>query len=158
MKICAFLFLSFALTALGFAANKSRESQTEDIHEAVFRWQFDHNGSGLQKKAKVYFIELGEESTDPTGEFLKRFAGNRPPVRKGSECTGTGTGEAVRDKKTGEEGLLFHVSKVAWKPDTKVEVKGGYFERGLSSSENTYTVEKEKGKWRVKNDHIDIIS
>jgi hypothetical protein len=64
----------------------------------------------------------------------------------------------VRDKKTGEEGLLFHVSKVVWKSDTEVEVKGGYYERGLSSSANTYTVKKENGKWKVKNDHMDIIS
>ncbi len=32
----------------------ARESQEDDIREAVFRWQFAHNASSQQQSAKVY--------------------------------------------------------------------------------------------------------
>jgi hypothetical protein len=49
MKAIAHFFLLFAFTSLGLAAEEARESQVDDIREAVFRYQFDHNASGQQK-------------------------------------------------------------------------------------------------------------
>ena len=80
-----FLFLAFASVSVG--AEPARQRQEDDIREAVFRWQFDHNVSGQQKTAKVYFLSVGEKYGDPSDEFIKRFANNKPPVRKRSECT-----------------------------------------------------------------------
>jgi hypothetical protein len=157
MKVIAHLFLLFAFSSLGFAADKPRESQTDDIREAVFRWQFDHNASGQQKKAQAYFLGVDDKDADPTDEFMKRFADHKPPVRKASACSAD-AGKGVRDKKTGEKGLIFRVRKIEWKSDTEVAVKGGYYEAGLSASSNTYTVKKEKGKWKVTNDKMDSIS
>jgi len=155
MKTVARLFLLFAFTSLGFA-EKIRESQTDDIREAVFRWQFKHNASAQQENAKVYFLEVGEKEGDPPGEIIKRFADNKPPVRMRSECSVSTRG--VFDKKTGEKGLLFRVRIIEWKSDMEVDVKGGYYEHGLSASGNTYTLKKEKGKWRVTNDTMHWIS
>ena len=138
MKVIAPLFLLCAFSSLGFAADNVRESQTDDIREAVFRWQFDHNASSQQKKAQAYFLGVGDRD-DPTDEFMKRFANHKPPVRKASACSAD-AGKGVRDKKTGEKGLIFRVRKIEWKSDTEVEVQGGYYEGGLSASSNTYTV------------------
>jgi hypothetical protein len=157
MRTIARLFLLFAFTSLGFAADNARESQTDDIREAVFRWQFDHNASGQQTNAQVYFLEVGEKSGDPTEEFMKRFADHKPPVRKVSACTAD-AGKGVLDRKTGEKGLIFRVTNIKWKSDTEVDVSGGYHEAGLSASGNTYTVKKKKGKWKVTNDKMHWIS
>jgi len=79
--------------------------QTDDIPEAVFRWQFDHNASGQQKKTQAYFLSVGDEDAEPKDEFMKRFADQIPPVRKASACSAD-AGKCVRDKKTGEKGLF----------------------------------------------------
>jgi hypothetical protein len=123
----------------------------------VFRWQFDHNASGLQKGAQVYFLGfLGINKGDPSDEFMKRFTGNKPPVRKESECD-TATGEALA-KKTGESGLVFYVGHIDWKSDSEVDVEGGYYEGNLSASSNTYTLRKVNGKWMVIKDTLNGIS
>ena len=155
-NIVSLLLLSF-LASSGMAAEEARQSQEDDIREAVFRWQFDHNVSGLQKKAQVYFLAVGEKGGDPSDEFIKRFAGNKPPVRKRSECSAD-AGKGVLDKKTGEQGLVFNVTTIKWNSDTEVEVEGGYYEAGLSASGNLYTVTKEKGKWNVTKDKLVEIS
>jgi hypothetical protein len=156
MKAIVFLFLFLILALPALAGEAERESQIDDIREAVFRWQFDHNASGQQKKARIYFLEVGEKPGDPTDQFMNRFADHKPPVRKVSACT-LNTGE-VRNKKTREKGLIFRVTKIEWKSDIEVEVTGGYHEALLSSSGNTYTVKKENGKWKVTKDKMDWIS
>jgi hypothetical protein len=157
MRTITGIIALLALTPLGFAADSWRESQIDDIREAVFRWQFHHNASGQQKKAQVYFLQVGENGDDPTDEFIKRFADHKPPVRKRS-ASSEDHGRGVRDKQTGERGLIFRVSKIEWRTDAEVEVKGGYYEANLSASGNTYTVKKQDGKWKVTNDKMDWIS
>lgn len=66
-------------------AGQSRTEAQEklDICEAVFRYQFEHNASGAQQKAKAYFLKI--HNKDPSDEFLARFKGHTPPVKKGSD-------------------------------------------------------------------------
>jgi hypothetical protein len=151
MRNIASLLLLCAFVLVGIAADNVRENDDEDIHEAVFRWQFDHNTSGQQKKAKVYFLEAGKKGGDPSDALLRRFAANQPPVRKRSECD-PDAGPGVVDKRTGERGLLFRVSSIRWKSDVEVEARGGFYESGLSASRNLYTLKKEEGKWKVTKD------
>jgi hypothetical protein len=157
MKTIAHLLFLFAFASLGLAADKARESQTDDIREAVFLWQFEHNASGQQTNAQVYFLEVGEKGGDPGDEFMKRFTGHKPPVRKVSACSASAD-QGVLDKKTGEKGLIFRVTSIKWKSDTSVDVSGGYYEAGESASGNTYTAKKEKGKWQVTNNKMHWIS
>lgn len=119
------------------------ERQALDIAEATFRYQFEHNASGQQQKAPAYFLSLFGK--DPAEAFLKRFEGHKPPVKKGSEF------------KIGK-GLLFRVARIKRVSDAKVEVSGGYYEAGLSSSGNTYVVEFKNGKWVVTRDRMHWIS
>jgi hypothetical protein len=155
MKNIVILLLLFALGAVGFSDDATRKNHEDDIFEAVFRWQFEHNASGQQQKANVYFLKIGEKG-DPSDVFMRRFAEHKPPVRKVSACTANT--EGVSDKKTGEKGLIFRVESMKWKSDTEVDVKGGYYEAGLSGSGNTYTLKKGKGKWNVINDKMHWIS
>lgn len=66
MKTILHILLSFVFVSIGMADDKVRESQIDDIREAVFRWQFDHNASGQQAAAQVYFLEVGKKDADPT--------------------------------------------------------------------------------------------
>jgi len=159
MKIITSLFVLFVFASVGLSADDARKRQEDDVREAVFRWQFEHNASYQQRDAGVYFLEVGEKEGDPSDEFIKRFAGNKPPVRKRSECSvNMRRSVGVSDKKTGEKGLILSIRKIEWKSDTEVDVQGGYYEHGLSSSGNTYTLKKEKGKWKVTNDKLRGIS
>lgn len=127
------------------AEDASRESQEDDIREAVLLHQFEHNASGQQQKAHGYYIAIGDKHADPSDAFIRRFAHHKPPVRKASACRVSSTGEIV-SKWTGRPGLLFVVGEITWISDSEVKVYGGYDEANLSSSRNTYTVKKQNGK------------
>jgi hypothetical protein len=157
MKPIRYFFLLFTVATLGFAADKARQSQVDDIREAVFRYQFGHNGSSQQQSAKVYFLSVGEKYRDPSDAFMKRFAEHKPPVRKASASQQL-RGRGIVDKRTGELGLAFGVETIKWISETEVEVRGGYAEAELSASGNTYTVKKQGGKWKVTLDKLNIIS
>jgi hypothetical protein len=104
----------------------------------------------------VFYLSLGEKDDDPTDEFLARFTGHKPPVRKVSMCSTEGL--RVVDKQTGKRGLIFRVAKIKWVSDSKVQVEGGYYEDGLSATRNVYTVVRKDGKWRVTKDKMEWIS
>src|SRR5689334_13010252 len=106
-----FVFLLCVCCAtLDALSNDARMHDEDDIREAVFRYLFEHNASGQQKKAGVYCLSLGEDA-DPSDEFMRRFAGHKPPVRKLSQCT-VGPYHGVIDKRTQKVGLKFRVSNI----------------------------------------------
>lgn len=151
MRTFMCIFALTCATSLVLADGPSQAKEEDDIREATFRYQFQHNASGMKQNAKVYFLSLGEEKrTDPSDEFMKRFADHKPSVKKVSSSTGGPQG--IKDKDTGEPGLIFRVQKIKWVDDTTAEVEGGYYEAGLSASGNTYYLKKEKDKWVVKRD------
>ena len=149
--------LALALFAyVCFPSKATRSAEEGDVREAVFRYQFEHNSSGQQKKAAVYCLSVGE-NTDPSDDFIRRFANHKPPVRKISQCD-VGPFDGVVDKLTHKLGLVFRVSSIKWISETEVEASGGYYEAGLSASGDTYTVRKWLGKWRVTKDKMNWIS
>jgi hypothetical protein len=146
------VFLVLALVSVCRAAeettpppydNTISDVQALDIAEATFRYQFLHNASGQQQKAPAYFLTVFGK--DPDAAFLKRFDQHKPPVEKGTDF-------AER------KGLKFRVERIKRVSATKVEVSGGYYEGGLSSSGNTYFVEIKDGKWVVTGDKMHWIS
>lgn len=137
------MFVLFGCSNAEELQNPRDEASIADIHEAVFRHQFTKNSSAVQQKAKAYFLSIGGK--DPKAEFLKRFEGHQPPVRVGSE---------FKER----EGLKFNITAVKWIDDNTVEVSGGYFEHGKSSSSNRYHVVRKGGKWRVEKDETLTIS
>jgi len=128
------------------ATPAARAADEEQIAEAVFRYQFDHNASGMQKSAEKYCLSLPGEKM-PSAAFLQRFEGNTPPVLAADQC----------DRKSGKN-LFFRVQKIDWRKDGEVWVRGGYFEGNLSSSLELFQVVNQNGKWAVKGARMEAIS
>ena len=150
------LLVFVCLSTASAQTDAARFHEEDNVREAVFRYQFEHNSSGQQKRAGVYCLSIGE-NTDPSDEFIRRFANHKPPVRKISGCN-VGPYDGVVDKDTHKLGLVFRVSGIKWISETEVEASGGYYEAGLSASGDTYTVSKQLGKWRVTKDKMNWIS
>src|SRR5271170_1845824 len=157
VRLAPLLFL-LMFARPGCASDSDHLSQEDDIREAVFRHQFDHNASGQQKSAHAYCLAIfwNDKASDPSKQFMKRFAHHQPPVRGGSACHWAPVG--VVENRTGRSALIFSVSKINWLSDTEVTVGGGYEEGNVSSSGNTYTGKKQNGKWTVANDQMNVIS
>lgn len=127
-------------------SSPTRAAAEEDIAEAVFRYQFDHNASGIQKQAARYCLSLpGDRS--PGEAFLQRFQGNQPPVASAEEC-----------ERVGGKNLFFRVQRFDWRRDNEVWVRGGYYEGNLSSSVEAYQVVLQNGRWVVKGARMEMIS
>jgi hypothetical protein len=148
--------VAVCITGQTQAANPAEE---DSIRETVFRYQFDHNGAGQQKKAMVYCLSLGDldKKIDPSDAFIDRFRHHSPPIRKSSECKIDALG-GVRDARIGMRGLLFYVAEIRWLSSAKVEVSGGYYQDGLSASGNIYTVIHRNGSWTVTHEKLKWIS
>jgi hypothetical protein len=150
------LFLIVGATL--FASDSDRIREEDDIREAVFLYQFDHNASGLQKHAHAYciFVRANEKRVDPSKEFLERFGHHKPPVRKGSACHWTDV--QVVENRLGRPALIFIISGIKWISDTEATVEGGYEEANVSSSAESYTVKEQAGKWVVTPGQVMVIS
>jgi hypothetical protein len=150
------LLLSIALAACSSAGSSSgpgspsppppRSVSEPDILEAVFRYQFEHNASGIQQSAEKYCLTItgGEK---PSAEFLRRFEGNRPPVVTADQC----------DRRSGRN-LFFQAKIESWESDSEALVRGGYYEGNLSSSRETFRVVWEDGRWVVRDGRLEVIS
>ena len=142
LLIYSFMIINSSSLSAGESLKKSSlyeqslsSEQVLDIAETTFRYLFKKNASAQQQKAPQYFLSLF--GSNPTETFLKRFAGHTPSVHNGSEF---------------EEGkgLHFKVTQIKRITEDKVEISGGYYEAGLSSSGNIFIVERKQGKWFVK--------
>ncbi len=149
------LLLAFSLSMAGCASSSpatsspaapSHTAAEPEIYEAVFRYQFDHNASGIQKKAAKYCLELPGERP-PDAAFLQRFAGNQPPVVTADQC----------ERRSGKN-LFFRINRLDWHKETEVWVRGGYFEGNLSASTESYRVQLKDGKWVVTGARMEAIS
>jgi hypothetical protein len=103
--------------------------------EAVFRYLFRHNISQVRRYARAYYLSIDKK--DPDSAFLKRFAGHKPPVRKGSLF------RAGR-------GLLFFVNNVKRVNSRTYRMRAGYFEGSLSASDATYRAWNFGDGWIVR--------
>ena len=164
MKRVLAAFTAVVIIAIGCIASiagstKTRAADEDNIREAVYRYQFQHNASGLKQNAKAYFlgIEKGRQIADPSDAFMKRFAGAKPPAKKWSQAEFR-PDKGIVDKTTGERGLGFHTGAIKWISRAKVEVEGGYQEANLSASKNTYTLVKKGSRWVVTQDRLRAIS
>ncbi len=144
--------LVFAVS-LSFSAEIDKSRTENDIREAVFRFQIHGWRFHL---GKIFFLSFAKEQGDPSDEFMKRFAGYGANVRKGSQATAEITG--VKDRNTGELGLILYAAEITWISDTEVEVKGGYYESRMSAEGNTYYLKRDDGRWIVTKEVVHWIS
>jgi hypothetical protein len=145
LAIVAMLVLAACAQNPSTSSGSSPASAEADVLEAVFRYQFEHNASGIQQNAERYCLTL--PSGMPDTAFLRRFEGNTPPVTAADQC----------DKTTGKD-LFFEAKHVEWVNDGEATVHGGYWEGNLSSSGETFKVVREEGLWVVKEGRLEVIS
>lgn len=122
-----------------------RTAQEENIHEAVFRYQFAH----VELIFAYHFIAI--DGKNPSEEFLQRFRDNDPPVRPISEAERVKKPmKMVVSKDDQKQGVIFYVGPVKWISDTKADVEGR-FECGDTCDElsGVYHVSLQDGHWVV---------
>ena len=129
---------------------------TDDVREAVFRYQFDTNRSALGSDADFYFLAYGDDG-DPPPAFMARFANHVPPVEPISEAI-IEPETGVRHRETGGQGLVFRITTVCWLNDMLAEVQGGYYEGNLSASWGAYRVVRQGDRWVVSAQGLPLIS
>jgi hypothetical protein len=149
------IFLIAALASAAFGADQADKADEDNVREALFK-HLIFNAAGAQRGFKIYFLCMDETWTnsaprtlriDPSDEFMKRFAGRTPPVRKASACIDRG--EDVVDKDTRQRGIIFTVSHLKWISRTEVQAFGKTYEAGLAAQWATYTLTNASGQWKV---------
>jgi hypothetical protein len=122
-----------------------RNTEDENIAEAVFRYKFETFSDG--RKFSVYFLWLGD-GRDPNDDFMSRFAGNTPPVKKASQSVKVSDG--VKDKGTGKRGVIYGIPRIKWLSDTEVDVSVSKWVWGWGQYGYVCRALRENDKWVVK--------
>jgi hypothetical protein len=156
-------FLTLAAGVFGCAS--AAAAADLDVIEATFRYQFAHNASGEQSHVGAYCIGFQDDPKDPVGgsdppaELISRLADVVPVVKPLSGCRMTPRGaNGVKDRNSGEEALIFTLGRPVCATESSCQIDGGYYEANLSSSGDTYYLEKRGGKWVVVKDVMHWIS
>jgi len=130
----------------------TRPPNTEDdaaILETVFRHQFEHNDSGVQKQAAAYCLSLATEE-DLRAEFTKRFR-DLPKVNNRSGCDTIERESCGRvvERRTKHAALMFNIRSIRrTAPDTAV-VRGDYFEACESAGSYEYVLKQLGSRWVI---------
>jgi hypothetical protein len=146
-----FLFISAALLFFQSCATalNPRLGAEDDVREAALRYWFV-DASQFQN-IKAYYLSFGSINSgiDPSDEFMRRFEGHIPPVRLASQCEHATS--SVRDRETGEIGLLFWTRRANWADDKNVEIESGWYLDGLGASGCVLHMALQNQDWIVKN-------
>jgi hypothetical protein len=158
VRIVRLLFLALPLFLADCERGELSAKDIDDIREAVFRHQFEHNASGQQSHTGAYCIGFGERDLDPSSGFLARFAGMSPPVLKSTACGIDAARRQLVVTATGQPALRFSCANIHRRWDDSVDAAGGYYEANLSASGNVYRLKKVSGSWVVVADELKWIS
>ena len=123
------------------------QKELDDAFEALLRFRFADNPSGMKQKAAAYFVRI--MGKDPSDAFLARFDGNAPPVKKVSECRRDGMGSVI-DVITGKSGLLFDIVSCKTYGKGGFRVICGYEESKMSGDQGAFILEKGNNGWQVQ--------
>jgi len=122
----------------------NRKDEEAKIVEAAVCYQLKQE----DMQGRVIFLST-EDNRDPSDTLLKQIRCGAYDVRKVSQSTmDSGT---VKDKSTGEKGVILGVTSIKWVKDTETLVTG----RMQSDRENLLTqdfriVKEENKRWVVK--------
>lgn len=148
---CLFILVNCELDSskAGFRSRSKKvktiklKKEAANACEAAFRYLFRNNKTHAQDKAGAYFLVIDKK--DPADDFLGRFSGHTPPVKKGSEF-------AVG------KGLEFRLGS-----PTKLKSNRYGFNCGYKESEKNFAilnlvVEKQNDNWIVVDFRIVFIT
>jgi hypothetical protein len=108
-------------------------AELNNVFEAMFRYQFKHEMSGMGKNAPAYFLSFNS-TKQPS--FLKRFEGHTPPVKDGI---------AFREG----EGIKFSIHSWEWISEDRIKVTASWHAGMQNSGGGQYILERKGGKWVV---------
>ena len=150
LSLAVLLMLS-AWVATDDASFAAQTDDKDAIAEAVFRYQVGTCYGGMSRN--VYFLRRDRE--DPSDEFMARFKGEKPSVKKYSQMVANSMEEGLkdegfRDKESGERGIVLIVEKIKQVSETEAEAQGGCVAGALNGYGYEYRVVREKDKWIVK--------
>lgn len=131
--------------------------EKDSIFETVFRYQMDHLvATHSSEKVNAYF--LCTDDKDPSTALLRRLRGRVPPVKRYSECTQEEQGMIVRDRQTGQRGVILDVSELHWLSPHRVEVAAADIRNGTDAYGSRITLERTLGRWHVTAEHLEWVS
>lgn len=130
LMLCLALLIAFAATVWlyeGLSARKAVSGtssssdwckQQEDcIYEAALRYQMQ-NSEG-HEPSSLFFLSM-EQARDPGGDLLKHLANNAFRVKPVSDSLDQRT--LIKNKDTGESGVILRVGKITWVDKDRVHV------------------------------------
>jgi hypothetical protein len=128
-------------------ADDTRQKAEDDARETAFRYWFADIAKPSDMNA--YYLSFGSihDDIDPSDEFMKRFEGHKPPVKKASQCEYLRS--SVRDTSTGEIGLLFWSTGIKWVNAKEIEVDSGWYLDRLGASGCVLRIVLENKRWWV---------
>jgi len=112
-----------------------RKAEEPNICELVLRTQFEHNTSLPNKKDGAYCIDI--DNKDPSDNFMARFKGHQPPVKKGSEFIL-------------EQDVKFSIDNFKWLNNWTVEVDVDYFRQPKCGFGYTYRIIWKVDCWTIE--------
>ena len=130
------------------------DTRRDDLREAALRWTMKEAGDDIVRlhiDAKAWYIEL-EGDIDPADVFLARFKDASPPVRKGSLCH---VPDKVKDKATGETGVLFRIDSIEWDGGKTATVTASFLHGNQGGSGYTLEIAEEDSRWVVRSGRND---
>jgi hypothetical protein len=130
----------------GETAEMSRKAEEAKIVAATLCYQLTQQQ--IELKVKVIFLFIGDNQ-DPSDSLLTQVRCGSYDFRKVSQSTMDAG--AVKDKNTGEEGLILGVTSIKWEKATEVLVTGRMqLDRENSLTHVFHVVKEENNRWVVK--------
>lgn len=124
----------------------SREDEENDIADVVFHFQIQQQ---LQVADRKVIFLFRADKRDPSDDFLRRVRAGKSVIKKLSQSKEDASG--VKDKTTGEDGLILGVSAIKWITVNEVEAVGNvHFNRQNSLTYAYHIVKETNNKWTVK--------
>ena len=138
-----------------------RAIQEDEIREAVFRYRISTRYAEFSQAPSFLSIN----GKDPSDEFMARFAGLKPPAKKGSgayvkedpmaEFRGDPNKRPplegmLRDRSNDKLAFALHIGEIGWITPTRVQVRGGTYCGWLCGDGGVFRVVKKNNKWLVE--------
>jgi len=123
--------------------NIDRTAEEPNICEIILRDQMELEKKWVTGQTSAYFIQI--LGNDPSDEFLARFAGHQPPVKKSFQWSQ-------------HQGTLLKAYDLKWLSDKSVEIRGSYYRASLCAGGCTYLIIRKWGRWILKDTYNDWIS
>ncbi len=111
------------------------------------------------RKWKVFF--LGDSRGDPDKALLRSLSGKRLRVKPASASvvsmySKTFMAYAVKDRQTGEIGVILSVDTIHWETPHRVRVRASYYSGGVYAGSAVFTLDRKGGIWSITRitDHV----